>query len=169
MPNSNNFFLHWESRCLISPSTIPDAGHGLFVQPHKNTIRIDAHLCIYPNEVQCLKKSQQVTVHKCTLFTLQKNSSMLKLKWEITSAALLTSMESCKYFARLKKCPQMTSHESQKTTGEASNTDWMDNSAMHCFTPLPTSWYLGQKKTFPSTHEQSVCKLWQPTSILGFL
>ena len=42
MPSSNNFFLHCESRCLILPRTIPDAGHGLFVQPHKNTIRIES-------------------------------------------------------------------------------------------------------------------------------
>ncbi len=51
---SDSFYLRivpskliWESRCLVAPSTIPDAGRGLFVQPHDDTINVDDHLCIY--------------------------------------------------------------------------------------------------------------------------
>ena len=51
---SDNFFfniqsskLFWESRCYAAKSTIPDAGLGLFVKPHDNTIEVNDHLCLY--------------------------------------------------------------------------------------------------------------------------
>ena len=69
-PTATISFYTGKAGVSFRPATFQKREHGLFVQPDKNTIRIDAHLCIYPNEVQCLKKSPRVTVHECTLFTL---------------------------------------------------------------------------------------------------
>ena len=51
---TDNFYLRivpcklfWESRCFVAESTIPDAGRGLFLQPHKETIEAGTHLCMY--------------------------------------------------------------------------------------------------------------------------
>ena len=39
--------LFWESRCYVAQSTIPNAGRGLFLLPHKDTIPVGEHLCLY--------------------------------------------------------------------------------------------------------------------------
>ena len=114
MPNSNNFFLCWESRCIVAPSTIPDAGCGLFVQPHKNTISINTHLCIYAERSTMLEEVTAGDSSRMYLIHSAKKPSYFNAEIEITLAALLTSLESCKHFARLKKCPQKTSRESQR-------------------------------------------------------
>jgi len=51
---TDNFYLRivpcklfWESRCFVAQSTIPNSGRGLFLLPHKETIPVGEHLCMY--------------------------------------------------------------------------------------------------------------------------
>ncbi|CAB4023003.1 Hypothetical predicted protein, partial [Paramuricea clavata] len=61
--SSDNFFfniqpstLFWESRCYAAKSTILDAGLGLFIKPHDNTIEVNDHLCLYAENSTNLEK-----------------------------------------------------------------------------------------------------------------